>query len=144
MAALTADVIVDRVRSVCCTVPFEFTEAQSWATWDQQPSTNDDRVFRIMPPSSQNVLGGFAFAEDRTDSMQIWVARRTQGDYDAVRRALLKDMHSLTSAIVRDGAIVSGDYDIPDAGRGHTIQEDRGMEFVNLRLTLPINYEAQL
>lgn len=144
MAALTADAVVDRVRSICVGSPFEFIEANSWSAWDLQPSTSDDRVFRIMPPSSQNVLGGFAFAEDRTDSMQIWVARRTAADYTAVRRALLRDMHSLTAAIVRDGAIASGDYNVPDAGRGHAIQEERGLEFTSLRLTLPINYEAQL
>ena len=144
MAAMTADVIVDRVRSICVGSPFAFTEAQSWASWDQQPAQNDDKVFRIVPPASQFVQGGFAFLDDRRDSMQIWVARRTAADYDAVRRALLKDMHSLTSAIVRDGAVSSGDYDIPDGGRGHAILEDPGREFATLRLTLPINYESQL
>jgi hypothetical protein len=82
-------------------------------------------VFRIPPPSSQSVIGGFAFAEDRTDTLQIWVARKRNGDYDAVRRALLRDVHSLTAAIVRDGAVTSGDYDVPDTGRGHAIAEDR-------------------
>lgn len=144
MAALTMDVIVDRVRSLCAGDPFGFQEAVSWNSFDLQPSTNDDAVFRIPPPSSIRVSGGFAFAEERTETMQIWVARRTNGDYDAVRRALLKDVHSLTASVVRDGAVSSGDYDVPDGGRGHAIQEDRGQEFVTLRLSLPINYEAQL
>jgi hypothetical protein len=144
MAPMTMDVIVDRVRSICCSSPFAFTEAVSWADFDLQPEANIDRVFRIPPPSSQFVTGGFAFAEDRTDSLQIWVARTRNGDYNAVRRALLQDVHSLTASVVRDGAVSSGDYDVRDGGRGHAIAEDRGLEFVTLRLTLPINYEAQL
>jgi hypothetical protein len=141
---LTADVIIDRVRSLCCSSPYAFTEAVSWASFDLQPDVNVDRVFRIPPTSSQGVTGAFAFMEDRTDSLHIWVARKRNGDYDAVRRALVKDVHSLTASVVRDGAVSSGDYDVKDGGRGHAIQEDRGLEYVTLRLTLPVGYEAQL
>lgn len=141
---MTADVIVDRVRSICVSHPFNFTESESWNTFDLQPDSNIDGVFRIPPPSSQFVQGGFAYLDDRRDQMQVWVARKRNSDYDGVRRALLRDVHSLTAAIVRDGAVSSGDYDIPDGGRGHAITEDRGQEFVVLRLTLPIQYEAQL
>lgn len=142
--ALTADVIVDRVRSVCAGSPFNFVEAVSWANFDLQPNMNVDEVFRILPPSSQFVQGGFGFTEDRRDQMQIWVARKTNGDYDAVRRALLKDVHSLTAAVTRDALVTSGDYDVPDGGRGHAITEDAGRTYVTLRLTLPLQYEAQL
>lgn len=142
--ALTADVIVDRVRSVCAGSPFGFVEAVSWNSFDLQPATNDDAVFRIPPPSGVDTFGQFDFVEDRVDLLEIWIARRTNSDYDAVRRALLMDVHSLTASVVRDGAVSSGDYDIPDGGRSHAIQEDRGLEFVTLRLSLPIRYEAQL
>lgn len=142
--ALTMDAIVDRVRSVCVGSPFAFTEAVSWASFDLQPETNADRVFRMPPPASQFVQGGFGFVEDRRDQMQIWVARKTNGNYDAVRRALLQDVHSLTAAVTRDALVTSGDYDVPDGGRGHAITEDRGQTFATLRLTLPIQYEAQL
>jgi hypothetical protein len=141
---LTVDVIVDRVRSVCCSSPFAFTEAVSWSDFDLQPATNIDAVFRIPPPMSQFVQGGFGYVDDRRDQVQIWVARRCNSNYDAVRRALLKDMHSLTAAVVRDGAVSSGDYDVPDGGRGHAITDDRGKDYVTLRLTLPVQYEAQL
>ncbi len=142
---MTADEIVDRVRSLCVSDPFRFTEAQTWVDFSMQPTTNIEGVFRVPPPSSQSVSGGFDFTEDRTDSMQIWVARKHQGDYAAVRRTLLRDMHSLTAAVVRDAAQESGEYHIPDGGRGHVIQPDKaGLEYVTLRLTLPINYEVQL
>lgn len=145
MAALTVDAIVDRIRSICVGEPFRFTEATSWASFDLQPTTNVDGVFRIPPPSSQRVIGGFDFAEDRTDSVQIWVARKHQSDYATVRRTLLRDMHSLTAAIARDGVSVSGDYAVTDEGRGHAITPEKaGSEFVSLRLTLGINYDASL
>jgi hypothetical protein len=144
VAALTADQIVDRVRSVCAGFPFEFGEGVVWDDFDKQPSTNIDKVFRIPPPSSQSVLGGFAFAEERTDTLQIWVARKHRGDHDAVRRVMLRDVHSLTAAVVRDALEDSGDYVVPDEGRGHTIQAESRLEYVTLRLTLPVSYEAQL
>lgn len=145
MAATTADAIVDRLRSVCSKPPFEFTEAVAWHTFDLQPSGNADQVFRVHPPSSQSVQGGFGYAEDRTDTVQIWVARKHNQQYAAVRKTLLRDMHSLTAAVVRDAHVQSGDYGIPDEGRGHTVSPDiAGREYVTLRLTLPINYDAQL
>ena len=145
MSALTLDVIVDRVRSICAGEPFGFGEATSWASFDLQPTTNIDGVFRIPPPQSGGVIGGFDFSEDRTDVLEIWVARKHGGQYDQVRRTLVRDMHSLTAAVVRDGAVASGDYVVPDSGRGHSIAPDGpGKEFVVLRLRLPVNYEAQL
>jgi hypothetical protein len=142
---MTSDVIVDRVRSVCAGAPFYFTEAIAWDSFDLQPTTNVEACFRIPPPTSQSVVGGIGFYEDRTDAMQVWVARKIGGDYQAVRRTLLRDLHSLTAAIVRDAAEASGDYHIPDGGRGHAITPvTANAEYVALRLTLPINYESAL
>lgn len=144
MAALTSDVIVDRIRSVCAGPPFNFVEAVAWSTFDLQPTTNLDGVFRVPPAFSQSVDGMFGFAEDRVDSIQIWVSRKRNNDYDAVRRALLRDVHSLTSAIVRDAHAVSGDYAVLDGGRGHAVVDMPKTDYVVLRLTIPVNYEAQL
>jgi len=140
---VTSDAIVDRVRSLCVGEPFGFTEATAWHTFDLQPTTNIDKCFRILPPNSQSVLGGFDFYEDRVDSMQIWVSRKHGNDWVGVRRALLRDVHSLTSAVMRDGSD-SGDYAVLDQGRGHSVLVDKGLEYVSLRLTLPINYEISL
>jgi hypothetical protein len=141
---MTADQIVDRVRSVCISDPFGFIEAETWASFDLQPDTNVDGVFRIPPTSSQGVIGGFSYTEDRVDSLQVWVARKRNGDYDGVRRTLLKDVHSLTAAIVRDAHVQSGEYGVLDDGREHSISENSSVEYVTLRLTLPVNYEVQL
>jgi hypothetical protein len=135
MAALTSDVIVDRIRSLCIAPPFNMTEA---ATWDSFA------VFRVTPPSSQRVNGGFDYYEDRTDSLQVWVQIAHKADRVASRRLALQYVHSLTSAIVRDGTSVSGDYSVPDEGRGHAIVTYPDKDYCALRLTLPINYDSQL
>jgi hypothetical protein len=144
LATITADEIVDRVRSLCVSAPFDYTEAPAWDSFNEVPTTAIDGVFRIPPPSSQKNIGRFGFIEDRTDSMQIWVARKYSGDFDAARRAMLKDVHSLTSAVVRDAYQGSGEYTVPDEGRGHAIATVPKGEYVTLRLTLPLNYEIQL
>lgn len=144
MPALTADAIVDRVRSVCGSSPFAFVEAVMWADFDRQPETNVDGVFRIPPPHSGSVIGGFGFYEDRTDLLEVWVARKRNGNEDGVRRALLRDVHSLTAAITRDGHVNGGDFGVLDDGRSHEIAADTKQDFATLRLTLPVNYDAQL
>lgn len=145
MPAMTADAIVDRIRSVCIGTPFGLIESPRWDNFDDVPTTAIDGCFRLVPPASQSTSGLFDYAEDRVDVVQIWVARKHKNDYPAVRRALLRDVHSLTAAIVRDAHEDSGDYAVFDGGRGHAISADiAGAEFATLRLSLPVNYEAQL
>jgi hypothetical protein len=141
---VTADEIVDRIRSVCASPPFAFVEAIDWDSFDLQPTTNIDGVFRVPPTSSQSVRGGFDFTEDRTDTLQVWVARKHGQDFETARRTLLRDVHSLTAAIVRDAHQVSGEFGVLDEGRGHAIRRDAGAEYLMLALTIPVNYEIQL
>jgi len=143
MAALTADQIVDRVRSLCAGPVFGLTEAVSWTSFDLQPDGNIDGVYRIPPPSSQRSIGGFAFTEDRTDVLQIWIARKHHMDTNAARTRLLQDVHSLTAAVMRDGHTSGGDYGVLDEGRGHAIAEVPRADYLTLRVTLPINYDCQ-
>jgi hypothetical protein len=145
MAAIYASGIVDRVRSLCVSTPFFLAEAESWQTFELQPSQNDSGVFRIPPPSSQGFEGGFSFREARTDILQIWIARKIENQNDGpVRQRLLDDANSLTSAVVRDAHVTSGDYLVLDEGRGVAVLVDPGKEYASLRLSLPVNYEVQL
>jgi hypothetical protein len=144
MASITIDQIVDRVRSICVKPPFAFVEAVGWDSFDLVPSQTGDGVFRIPPPSSQRNVGFYSYIEDRTDSLQLWLLRRINNDYTTVRRTLLRDMHSLTSAVIRDALQQSGDYVVPDDGRGHSIGAPQGKDYAVLRLTLPVQYETQL
>jgi hypothetical protein len=123
MAAIYASGIVDRVRSLCVSTPFFLAEAESWQTFELQPSQNDSGVFRIPPPSSQGFEGGFSFREARTDILQIWIARKIENQNDGpVRQRLL----------------------VLDEGRGVAVMVDPGKEYASLRLSLPVNYEVQL
>jgi hypothetical protein len=143
--ATTLDVIVDRVRSLCIGYPFEFVESARLDRfdWDAAQGFGDVSMFRV-ETSSQPPRGGSAFSEERTDLLTVTVGRAINADYDGTRRTLLRTVHSLTAAIVRDGAEDSGSYTVPDAGSASRIEADPTASYLSFRLTLPVNYEAQL
>lgn len=143
MSATTLDVIVDRVRSLCHTAPFLYTEARKFDSFDLQPVGAFDGVFRV-ESQSQQTRGFLNYIEESTDLLTVTVSKATNNDYDATRRLLLKAARSLTAAIVRDGAVTSGLYHVPDAGRAWNVTPTPTGVFCELRVTLPVNYEAQL
>ncbi len=86
-----------------------------------------------------------AYVEERTDTVEIEVLRAVNADYDGARRRLLKDVTSLTAAIIRDGHVTSGgEYTVPDGGRSHDVIGQTGASFLTLRMTLPVNYELSV
>lgn len=139
--AISNDLILDRVRSLCVSSPFAFTEAVSSENFERQPTGAATQVFRAKVRGGP-VRGQLAYTEERTDSIDIEVIRAVNADYDAARRALLKDANSLTAAVIRDGHVSSGEYTVPDSGRVSDIVGERGASFLTLRLTLPVNYET--
>jgi len=143
MAANRAELVWARVNSVCASAPFDFIQAPSPFSFSQTPTGLIDRAFRIEMEEA-GVIGGLSYTEDRTDLVHIWVARALASAPQDTYRSLLTDATSLTAAVVRDGAELGGDYDVPDDGRGKTLEHDRTNEFALLRLTLPVNYEAAL
>lgn len=143
--ATTLDTIIDRVRSLCVSAPFDYTEAARLDRfeWDAAQTFGDLSVFRV-EAVSQQARGGTGFSEERTDLVTVTVGRAVQADYDVARRALTRSSHSLTAAIVRDGAVSSGSYTVPDTGFSSRVESDQTRAYLTLRVTLPINYEAQL
>lgn len=143
--ATTLDVLVDRVRSICGTYPFEYQESARLDRfeWDPAQSFGDVSLFRV-ETVSQPPRGGSAFSEERIDLMTVTVGRAINADYARARRELLRASHSLTAAIARDGAEISGLYTVPDAGFRSTVDIDPTAAYLSLRLTLPVCYEAQL
>lgn len=141
--ATTPDVLLNRVRSLMVAAPFGFAEAVSSEDFSLQGIGSSDAVFRAAVRGG-SAIGQFAFAEDRTDTLEIDVARHIAADYHGTRAALVGDCNSLIAAIVRDGHQVSGAYTVPDDGRAWEIAADTGASYLTLRLTLPLNYEAQL
>ena len=143
--ATTLDVIVDRVRSLCVSSPFDYQESSRLDRFDWDPGQvfGDVSLFRI-ETVSQPARGGTSFSEERTDLLTVTVGRAINADYDATRRALTRAAHSLTAAIVRDGAVTSGLYAVPDQGYTARITPDPTQAYLTLRVTLPVNYDAQL
>jgi hypothetical protein len=141
--ATTRESLVDQINSLCADDPFRFTQALSPFDFAKQPTGAIDQVFRI-EMASQSVLGGLNYAEDVTDQMTVWIARKHNTAHQDVYRLLEVDVTSLTSAIVRYGSTGGGDFHIPDSGRGVSFQHDAGVEYAMARLSLPINYESQL
>ena len=137
---MTVDAIRARVRSVCASQPFGFTQAQTPFSFELQPSGAIDEVFRVETDGG-SVIGGFNYLEERTDLLSIWVARKYAGDPDAAYQRLLTDASSIRAAVIRDAHAVSGEYGVPAEGAGLSVQRPGG-EFAVLRLTLPVNYET--
>ncbi len=138
--ATTVDVIRDRVASICAATPFQFVAAVSPFDFALQPSGQIDQVFRITCEGGEQV-GGFNYSEERTDLMEIWVARKQLNQPTAAYSRLLADAASLRAAVIRDGATGGGDYTVPN-GAGFDIEHGDGQEYAVLRLTIPVNYEA--
>ncbi len=136
-----ADLIRQRIASVCASEPFEFTETQTPFGFDLQPTGAIDGVFRI-ETEALGVVGGFNYSEERQDSMRIWVARPQAADPEGTYVRLQADARSLRAAIIRDGLENGGDYGVPDAGEGVVITHERGQEYAVLRLSIPVDYEA--
>jgi hypothetical protein len=137
-----ADEIRNRITSLCCDTPFQFTVSVDPFSFTQQPATAIDAVCRIESEAA-GVVGGFNYSEERTDLMRIWVARRQAADPDATYQRLQADARSLRAAVIRDGC-TGGDYGVPNAGGSLRISKDRGAEFAVLQLTIPANYDAEL
>jgi hypothetical protein len=143
MSATTLDVIIDRVRSICVELPFEYVETLRFDSFELLPAGAIDGAFRV-EGATQQVRGNFNYMEERTDLLTVTVARPINADFDSVRRELTRAAQSLTSAIVRDGVETTGLFTVADRGRAGKVIADPTNTFVELRLTLPVNYEAQL
>ena len=137
----TGDVVRDRIASVCASDPFRLFEAQSPFDFDQVPTGLIDGAFRVTATLG-SVIGGFNYTEERTDVMEIWVARKQGVDPKATYRQLQQVANSLRAAVIRDGSTGGGDFHVPDDGAGVQIDHEAGREFAVLRLTLPANFEA--
>jgi hypothetical protein len=139
--ATTLDAITDRVRSL--TVGLGYTESQTPFSFDQQPTGTIDGAIRIID-RNQRVVGGLRYSEERTDQLEIWVARKLNAEPTTAKRTLTRDMHSITAAVVRDGHQVSGEYSVSDDGRTHETRAEQGAEYALLRMVLPVNFETEL
>lgn len=141
--AQTIDVIRDRIASICASAPFSFIEAVSPFGFDLQPTGQIDQVFRI-EYGDGSVVGGLNYSEVRIVPVRIFIARKQNAAPKDAYALLAADAEALLIAVVHDGATGGGDYCVEDQGRAMAIQHDRGKEYAVLRLTVPVNFEAEL
>lgn len=139
----TIDALRDRVASVCARAPFNLIQAVTPFDFTLQPTGQIDQVFRITS-RFDGVVGGFNYSEERTDLVEIWVARKQAAAPGTAYRTLLTDASSLRAAVIRDGATGGGDYSVPDGGAGFSVDHDPGHEYAVLRVTVPVNFDATL
>lgn len=132
----------DRIGSICASDPFQFVQSGAPFDFDSQPTGQIDQCFRVTSQSDR-VIGGFNYSEDRTDTVDIWIARKQAGDPNVMYRLFQADASSIRSAVIRDGSTGGGDFTVPDGG-GFSVRHDNGREYAVLRVSLPVNYEAQL
>lgn len=138
---MTPDVLRDRVTSVCATLGL--VQARTPFSFELQPDGEIDQTFRV-ESEAYLVRGGFAFTEERTDLMTVWVARKHHAQPNEMYRVLTRDISSIRAAIIRDGCQVSGEYTSPDDGWEWGIQRESGNGYAVLQVALPLNYETTL
>jgi len=141
--ATTPDVLINRVRSLMVAAPFNYAEAVSSEDFMFQGSGSSDARFRVKISGGASI-GGFAYSEDRTDVLTFELSRHIAADYVATHNMLVGDCNSVTAAIIRDGHQTSGLYAVPDTGRTWDVVAPAGASYLTLRLTVPLNYEAQV
>lgn len=143
MSATTLDVIVDRVRSICVDLPFEYFESERVDMRDMEglPEGAIDGAF-LVEGKSQLAHSWFDYRAELTDLVTVTVTKQIQSDFIGVRRLLYQAASSLTTLIERDG-VSSGLYGVVDRGYSRVIVADPTHTYLQLRLTLPCNYEAQ-
>lgn len=139
--ATTSVSIRDRVAAVCTSSPFSFVEAVTPFDFTKQPNGQIDRVFRITVDGDR-INGWTNYTEERTDSLEVWLARKQGATPHVTYAALLADAETLRAAVIRDG--VRGDYDVPDGGAGMRIEHEPSATYAVLRLTLSVNYEVSV
>jgi hypothetical protein len=130
--------VLNRVSSLCASLGY--AQAQDPFSFDLQPTGRIEAVFRIVPEVGQ-VIGGFNYSEERTDSFTFWVARAVAANPQQALRNLVTDCTSLYSAVIHDGASGGGDYAVPDR-MTLTHRHEQGQEFAVAQMLVPINYEA--
>lgn len=140
---MTSTDVRDRVTSVCASAPFHWTPATTPFSFDLMPTGTIDGAFRIESDLA-DVIAWLNYAEEHTERVTVWIARKYQGQPDATYRQLLTDCTSLRAAVIRDGLTTSGDYLVPDDGAGQRIERVQGQEYAVGRLTLPINFELSV
>lgn len=140
--AQTINDVRGRINSVLCRTPFSFTPSPDPDTFADIPTTQIDQAFRVTTRSLRR-MGGISFTSVNVDAVDIYVARKIAADQEAAKQQAFTDVTSIVAAVTRDGEQHGGDYAVED-GVTWDVTPQTGAEYAVTRITLPVNYEAQL
>lgn len=140
---MDAATILDAVRSLVTGPAFGLVETPTPFDFDRVPAQLDGDSVRV-EIAGVAVVGGWAFSEQRTDDVTVWVAKPVdQADPRETTRALHVLSNSLVAAIVREGATV-GDFAVDDGGRRVDVEQPPGAAYQVLRVVVPVDYMTTL
>lgn len=138
--ATTESALLDRVREVVAGLGYRETTGFDFA---RTPAGALDAAC-VVTCQAEAPVGGWNFSEDARATVTVQVARPTGDQYDRTRRTLWQDARAILSAVVRDGAVTSGEYAVDDTRRVINIEAPRGAAYLVLTLALPVSFEATL
>lgn len=141
--ATCANSLRGRITALVTTDPFAYLATPTPDGTSDVPMDALDGAIQVEIQAG-SVQGALGMYETRIDDLVLTVTRLHGGDPQACYDALLTDVTSLTSAVIRDGALNGGDFAVPDAGRGFSISHPPGAAYSRVRLTLPLDYEVEL
>jgi hypothetical protein len=138
--ATTEDAVLDRVRDVVADLGYRETTGFDFA---KTPAGALDKAF-VASLTTVAPVGGMTFSEEARGLVTVQVARGIDQGYQTARRTLWQDARDIVSAIVRDGAVTSGEYAVDDARRVLNLDAPRGAAYLVLTVALPVSFEATL
>lgn len=141
--ATSPDAILTSIAGVLEASPFLLTRADTPFDFDTQPTGSIEACYRLTIEGDA-VSSGLGAWEERTDRVDVWLARKFGADPTAMYQQLVTDAATIRTAVIAEGAFNGAEYTVPDDGAGMSIEHDAGKEYAVLRLTVPVNYEVSL
>lgn len=141
--ATSIDALRARVTSLVLAPPFAYVLGPTPDGDNDQPVDLADGTIRLEATAGP-VTGHMGLYETRVDALVLTVTRLQRGDPQGCYARLIADVNSLSAAVVRDGALGGGDYNVVDEGRGFQLSHTPGAAASSVRVTLPIDYEVAL
>lgn len=138
--ATTEVAVMARVKTVCEGLGYRVVDDLDIV---RQPQAAADKVVTVRY-SASTPIGGFGFTEEARGAVLVSVLRLVQPTYAAAKDRVWADGRTIYSAVVRDGAVTTGEYAVEDGGQAFEVDAPRGANYLIGRLRVPVNFEAVL
>jgi hypothetical protein len=140
MPATTFPAIWDRINSLVAGAPYNFTQSRDPFSFDQQPETALDLIFRVDADLAQTD-GYLGYQQAELWHVSVWFARKHKANPQAAYRAAAVDITSLQATLVRDGGLY--DYGVSELAGEVRLPSDDATYLVG-RITALVDIERAL